>query len=47
MVVLIKNWRKYMLSIAKKHLMDKYDYWNEEILIYKNWGFVYEEVRMR
>ena len=27
--------RKYMLPVAKKYLMSKYDYWNEEMLIYK------------
>ena len=27
--------REYMLPIAKRYLMSKYDYWNEDILIYK------------
>lgn len=30
--------RKYMLPIAKRHLINKYDYWNEDMLIYKKWG---------
>lgn len=30
--------RKYMLPIAKRYLMSKYDYWNEEMLVYKKWG---------
>ena len=30
--------RKYLLPIAKEYLMSKYDYWNEDILIYKKWG---------
>lgn len=30
--------RKDMLPIAKKHLMSKYDNWNEDMLVYKKWG---------
>lgn len=30
--------REKMLEFAKKYLMSKYDYWNEDMLIYKKWG---------
>lgn len=30
--------RKDMLPIAKKYLMNKYEHWNEEMLVYKKWG---------
>ncbi len=30
--------RKYMLPNVKEYLKSKYDYWNEDILIYKKWG---------
>ena len=30
--------REYMLPTAKKHLMSKYDNWNENMLVYKKWG---------
>ena len=29
--------REYMLPIAKQYLISKYDYWNEDILVYKKW----------
>ena len=29
--------REYMLPIAKQYLISKYDYWNEEMLVYKKW----------
>lgn len=32
------QYREKMLVYAKKYFMSKYDYWNEDILIYKKWG---------
>ena len=29
--------RKFLLPIAKEYLTNKYDYWNEDIIIYKKW----------
>jgi len=29
--------REFLLPLAKRYLMSKYDYWNEDILIYKKW----------
>ena len=29
--------RKFLLPIAKEYLTNKYNYWNEDILIYKKW----------
>ncbi len=30
--------RKFLLPLAKDYLMSKYNYWNEDILVYKKWG---------
>ena len=30
--------RKFLLPLAKSYLMGKYDYWNENMLVYKKWG---------
>jgi len=29
--------REFLLPFVKRYLMNKYDYWNEDILIYKKW----------
>ena len=30
--------REFLLPLAKDYLMSKYDYWNEDMLVYKKWG---------